>query len=75
MEPVTIVAVSTVCAGAVSAALRVWAWQRVARSRGREVARRQYLRCLPAGSRVVDLGDHCLVIDIGDGEGGPDGRR
>lgn len=74
MQSDTIVAVSTVCASVVSA-VHAWAWQRVARKRGRETAGHQHVRHLPVGSRIVDLGDRGLLIDIGHDVRSPDGRR
>jgi hypothetical protein len=75
MEPITIAAVSTVCANTASVLAQAWTWQRTARTRGREAARHQHLRSLPAGSRIVDLGGHVLVIDISGADGSTDGVR
>lgn len=77
MEPITIAAVSTVCANTASVLAQAWTWRRTARRRGREAARHQQLRLrsLPAGSRIVDLGEHVLVIDIGGADGSADGVR
>lgn len=79
MEPITIAAVSTVCANTASVLAQAWTWRRTARRRrrGREAARHQqlHLRSLPAGSWIVDLGEHVLVIDIGRADGSTDGVR
>jgi hypothetical protein len=77
MEPITIAAVSTVCANTASVLAQAWTWRRTARRRapGREAARHQHLRCLPTGSRIVDLGEHGLIIDLGGADRSPDGVR
>jgi hypothetical protein len=44
---------------------RAWISSVVARHRAREESRYRCLRALPPGSRVVDLGEHGMLIDVG----------
>lgn len=50
---------------AVPVIVRVWSWHLVAGRREREQARCNHLQHLPPGSRVVDLGRHGMVIEVG----------
>lgn len=68
MDPITLGLITGTAAGAVTAALRLWVWERAAGRRAREASRRDHVRYLPAGSRIVDLGRHGMVIDVGSGE-------
>ena len=43
----------------------VWLREHRRRRQLREQARRDHVRCLPPGSRIVDLGGYGMVIDIG----------
>jgi hypothetical protein len=52
-------------AGVATAALRLWTWERVAKCRAREAARRDHVRHLPPGSRLVEPGRHGIVIHVG----------
>ena len=59
MDPVTFTAVvSTVTAASAGAS----AWLQ---ARAREQARGEQLRELPPGSRVIDLGEHGIVVEVG----------
>jgi hypothetical protein len=65
MDPVTVP--TTASAGRGGAAATA-AWLR-AKSRREQTAlrsRRYYLHDLPSGSRVVDLGEHTLVVKVGE---------
>jgi hypothetical protein len=75
MDPVTLGVITGTAAGAATAALRLWVWERVAVSRAREASRRDHARQLPPGSRIVDLGRHGMVIDVGCGEDLTGARR
>lgn len=61
----------TAAVAAIPVVVRVWAWQAVAWRRAREQARCDHLRHLPPGSRVVDLGRHGMVIEVGGRDDGP----
>jgi hypothetical protein len=74
MEPtVTTVALATV-SGGVTLGMG-WLKARVQQRRAREESRRQHVRMLPAHSRIIDLGEHGIVIEVGVREGGAGGRR
>ncbi|MEU6555359.1 hypothetical protein ABZ915_34625 [Streptomyces sp. NPDC046915] len=76
MEPDTTAVVTM--AGAVITAITTiaggWLKARVHLRRYREESRRQHVRILPAGSRIIDLGEHGIVIEVGGREGGAGGR-
>jgi hypothetical protein len=65
MDPVTAVTIASAIVGATATVLGVWLSWRAARCRSQDAARRHYADCLPPGSRIVDLGKHGAVIDIG----------
>ncbi|MEY9842012.1 hypothetical protein ABH941_007295 [Streptacidiphilus sp. EB103A] len=74
MEP----AVTTVALAAVSGVATLgmgWLKARVQQRRAREESRRQYVRTLPAYSRIIDLGEHGIMIEVGAREGGAGGSR
>lgn len=78
MDPSTVEAVGTAIAAATSAVMRSWALVRVHRQRAWEEAQCDHLHCLPPGSRVIDLGEHRLVIEVGGDTGrepSPDVQR
>jgi hypothetical protein len=52
-----------------------WLRARGQRQRVRERARHDEVRSLPPGSRMVDLGRHGLVIDIGSPSPGESNHR
>ena len=55
----------TAAVAAVPVVVRAWSRQAAAQRRAREQARCDHLRHLPPGSRVVDLGRHGMVIEVG----------
>lgn len=65
MDPVQIAA--AVSAVLVAGVTVVGAWLRsvVSREKSREVARRDLVRRLPEGSRILDLGKHGILIEFG----------
>jgi preprotein translocase subunit YajC len=67
MDPVTLIAVVATIVAAASSGGSAWLQARVRRQRAREQARGAQLRELPPGSRVIDLGEHGIVIDVGGG--------
>jgi hypothetical protein len=62
MEPITVASAVSAVGGMVGMLVTA----RVRRHRAREAARRDHLRYLPPGSRIVDLGDRGLTIEVGD---------
>lgn len=75
MEPVSTTAVLTAAGGVFTALTTQWLKVRVQRWRWREESRREHVRGLPAGSRVVDLGERGIVIEVGQREGRAGGSR
>lgn len=65
VDPVTVAWVISVITGAVGTAVSVWVRGRVQRCRAREEARIEHLHRLPPGSRLIDLGERGLVIEVG----------
>jgi hypothetical protein len=65
MEPAEWAATAAAAVTAIPVIVRVWSWQLAAGRRDRERARCDHLRRLPPGSRVVDLGRHGMVIEVG----------
>ena len=65
MDPVTAVTIASAIAGAAATVLGMWLSWRTERRRDQDAARRDYANRLPPGSRIVDLGKHGAVIDIG----------
>jgi hypothetical protein len=65
VDPATIQALVTAVCGAAGVVMAAWVRARVQRHRAREAARRDHLRDLPPGSRVIDLGEHGIVIEVG----------
>jgi len=64
MDAITVTAASAVT-GAVATAAAAWLQARRQRQQAREESRRDHLDHLPPGSRVVDLGEHGVVIEVG----------
>ncbi|NUP50219.1 MAG: hypothetical protein HOW97_23355 [Catenulispora sp.] len=60
MDPVVTAAALTAGATAVSG------WARMKVQSARENARIEHLRILPPGSRLLDLGENGLLIEVGD---------
>lgn len=76
MEPVTTTAaVLAAVGGALTAITTGWLKARVQQRRDREESRRQHVHSLPAGSRIIDLGERGIVIEVGAREGRAGGRR
>lgn len=65
MDPATMQALATAVCGAAGVVMAAWVRGRAQRHRAREAARRDHLRDLPHGSRVIDLGEHGMVIEVG----------
>jgi hypothetical protein len=65
IDPVTATAIVAAVLGAATTITGTWLRGRVLRQRAREEARRDHLRRLPPGSRLIDLGDRGLVIEVG----------
>lgn len=61
MDPATLTAVVS----ATSACASAWLQARIRQRRDREQARGEQLRELPPGSRVIDLGEHGIVVEVG----------
>ncbi|MFI6296631.1 hypothetical protein ACIBEJ_33930 [Nonomuraea sp. NPDC050790] len=51
--------------GALSGIVTVWLQNDARRTGAREKSRRDHLRRLPQGSRVIDLGKRGIVIEVG----------
>ena len=65
MDLVTLGLIAATAGGAATTSLRLWAWKRVAERQAREASRCDHVHHLPAGSRIVDLGRHGMIIDVG----------
>jgi hypothetical protein len=65
MDAMTVAAAASAITGATAATARAWLHTRMQRQQAREHSRREHLQRLPPGSRVVDLGEHGIVIDVG----------
>ena len=74
MDPVTLTAVVSTVVAAASAGASAWLQARVRQQRAREQARGAQLRELPPGSRVIDLGKHGIVIEVGSERAGQTDR-
>jgi preprotein translocase subunit YajC len=66
---IALAAVPAVCAAVATIAV-AWLQVRGRRQQARDRARQDHVCSLPPGSRVVDLGRHGLVIEIGPRPGG-----
>lgn len=65
MDPLTITVLVTTTLSTFAALCGIWLRGRVRRQRSREDSRRDHLRHLPPGSRVIDLGGRGIVIEVG----------
>jgi hypothetical protein len=76
MDPDTTVVVTMTGAAitALTTIARVWLKTRGQARRSREESRRQHLRILPSGSRIIDLGERGIIIEVGGREGRAGGR-
>jgi hypothetical protein len=63
MDPVTTAAVTAII-GTVGTVLGAWAQGRAQRRSRREESRGSPGGCLPPGSKVIDLGEYKLVIEV-----------
>jgi hypothetical protein len=70
MNAVAVTATASAGMGAAATIIAAWLRARSLRQQAREKSRRDCLRGLPGGSRVIDLGEHGMVIDVG-----PEGAR
>jgi hypothetical protein len=59
------VSIVTVAVGAISAVVNAWLQISVQRQRLREESRRDHVRPLLSRSRIVDLGEGGIVIEVG----------
>ncbi|MFB6642942.1 hypothetical protein ACFCYF_37615 [Streptomyces chartreusis] len=78
MEPAEITALVTAASAVITCIATVstgWLRARVQVNRDREESRRRYARSLPGGSRILDLGDRGLVIEVGRREEGTGGTQ
>ncbi|MGW8877648.1 hypothetical protein [Streptomyces mirabilis] len=73
MDHVT--AAAAAACGALTTMIAGWLKVRVQLWRAREESRRQHVRTLPAGSRIIDLGERGIVIEVGAQEGRAGGTR
>jgi hypothetical protein len=65
MNVIGVIAAASTGIGAAATVIATWLRARSLRQQAREKSRRKYLRSLPGGSRVIDLGDHGVVIEVG----------
>jgi len=65
MDPVTVATAVTAVAGMLGTLLTAAIRGRTARALAREAARRDHVRHLRPGSRIIDLGDHGVTIEVG----------
>lgn len=76
MEPVaTTTAVLAAGVGSLTTITVGWLKAWVQLRRAREESRRQHVRALPTGSRIIDLGERGIVIEVGAQEGRAGGGR
>lgn len=75
VEQVELVTAVAAAVGTVGLGLRLRAWERVMQRQVKEAARGERVRNLPQGSRIVEFGDHGMVIDVGGGEDRCDAGR
>ncbi|WP_405600370.1 hypothetical protein OG741_21825 [Streptomyces sp. NBC_01410] len=72
MDPVTTAALATTAGGALTCITTItagWLKARLQLRRAREESRRQHVRMLPTGSRIIDLGKRGIVIEVGTRKG------
>lgn len=67
MDAVTLVAAVPVITSSAVTIARAWMRARGERQRVKECSRQDYIRSLPPGSRIIDLGKNGLVIEMGPG--------
>jgi hypothetical protein len=65
MDAITVTAAASAVTGAAVTVATAWLRARCQRQQAREESRRDHLHHLPPGSRVVDLGEHGMMIEVG----------
>ncbi|WP_271216606.1 hypothetical protein [Streptosporangium carneum] len=70
MDYAVLMASATATTGALCGLGGIWLRGRIQRHRLREEARRDHVRRLPPGSRLLDLGRHGVIIEVGGAERG-----
>jgi hypothetical protein len=65
MEPAAVVALVTAITGLAGTFLRARVRARVQRYKAHQASRRDHVRCLPPGSRLLDLGERGVLVEIG----------
>lgn len=68
VDPLTAAALLSGALASLAALGGTWLRSHAQRHRAREEARRDHLRYLPPGSRLLDLGRHGMVIELGRSE-------
>ncbi|MGW3820489.1 hypothetical protein [Streptomyces sp. NPDC005046] len=74
MNPDTLAVVTMAAITAITTITGGWLKARSQLGRSREESRREHVRTLPKGSRIIDLGERGIVIEVGDEEGAAGGR-
>ncbi|HET9970330.1 MAG TPA: hypothetical protein VFQ68_19005 [Streptosporangiaceae bacterium] len=69
MDPVTVATAVTAVAGMLGTLVTAGVRGRTARAIAREAARRDHVRYLRSGSRIIDLGDRGVMIEVGNPAG------
>jgi hypothetical protein len=65
MDPVTVATAVTAVAGMLGTLFTAGVRGRTARALAREAARRDHVRHLRPGSRIIDLGERGVTIEVG----------
>jgi hypothetical protein len=65
MDAISATAALSALAGSATTIGTIWLRARGKRLQARDKSRRRALRDLPPGTRIVDLGRHGMVIDVG----------
>jgi hypothetical protein len=73
MDVIPVTAALSGLAGAAATVTAAWIRARGRRLETRDRSRRDAARDLPPGSRIVDLGRHGVIIDVGTAPGGKHG--
>lgn len=71
MDYATLMASATAIGGGLCTLGSIWLRSRLQHHRLREEARRDHVRRLPAGSWLLDMGRHGVIIEIGTAEPTP----
>jgi len=75
MDAITVTAAASAVTGAAATVAAAWLRSRSQWQQAREESRRDHLHHLPPGSRVVDLGEHGVVIEVGGQAAGAEKAR